>query len=184
MPVSPRLWSENRWEETFERLRAESPVHFNETETAGRFWSLTRYQDIKEVDADWKTFSSANGITLGFPVGAELPEGMLNLSTFIAMDPPVHDVQRKTVNRSVAPANLALLEPLIRERTQNVLESLPEETFDWVESVSIELTTMMLATLFDFPFEDRRKLTRWSDITFAVPQPGGSLKRWNRGATS
>ena len=177
MPVSPRLWSENRWEETFERLRAESPVHFNETETAGRFWSLTRYQDIKEVDADWKTFSSANGITLGFPVGAELPEGMLNLSTFIAMDPPVHDVQRKTVNRSVAPANLALLEPLIRERTQNVLASLPEgETFDWVESVSIELTTMMLATLFDFPFEDRRKLTRWSDITFAVPQPGGIIE--------
>ena len=77
MPVSPRLWSENRWEETFERLRAESPVHFNETETAGRFWSLTRYQDIKEVDADWKTFSSANGITLGFPLVLSCRRGCL-----------------------------------------------------------------------------------------------------------
>ena len=89
LPVSPRLWSENKWQECFERLRAEDPVHFNETETAGRFWSLTRYQDIKDVDSDWQNFSSANGITLGFPVGAELPEGMLNLSTFIAMDPVV-----------------------------------------------------------------------------------------------
>jgi cytochrome P450 len=177
LPVNPRLWSENRWEETFERLRSESPVHFNETETAGRFWSLSRYQDIKEVDADWRTFSSANGITLGFPVGTALPDGALNISTFIAMDPPVHDVQRKTVNGSVAPANLALLEPLIRERTQSVLASLPDgEAFDWVELVSIELTTMMLATLFDFPFEDRRKLTRWSDVSFAVPQPGGIIE--------
>lgn len=177
LPVNPRLFSENRWQECFERLRAEDPVHFNETEMAGRFWSLTRYEDIKRVDSDWQNFSSANGITLGFPVDAELPEGALALSTFIAMDPPVHDVQRKTVAGSVAPANLATMESLIRERTCRVLDSLPEgETFDWVDTVSIELTTMMLATLFDFPFEDRRKLTRWSDITFAVPQPGGLIE--------
>jgi cytochrome P450 len=177
LPVNPRLFSENRWQEYFARLRAEDPVHFNETEMAGRFWSLTRYEDIKRVDADWSAFSSANGITLGFPVGTELPEGALNLSTFIAMDPPTHDVQRKTVTGVVAPSNLVNLEPLIRERTQRVLDNLPEnETFDWVDTVSIELTTMMLATLFDFPFEDRRKLTRWSDITFAIPQPGGIIE--------
>ncbi len=58
-----------------------------------------------------------------------------------------------------------------------MLESLPEgETFDWVDTVSIELTTLMLATLFDFPLEDRRKLTRWSDIVFAVPEPGGIVE--------
>ncbi len=177
LPVNPRLFSENRWHEYFGRLREEDPVHFNETEMAGRFWSLTKYEDIKRVDPDWQNFSSASGITLGFPVGTELPEGMLNISTFIAMDPPVHDVQRKTVSGAVAPANLATMESLIRERTCQVLDGLPEgESFDWVETVSIELTTMMLATLFDFPFEDRRKLTRWSDITFAVPQPGGLVE--------
>ena len=77
----------------------------------------------------------------------------------------------------MAPRNLARLEPLIRERTCRVLDSLPEgETFDWVDTVSIELTTAMLATLFDFPFEDRRKLTRWSDIVFAIPEPGGVVE--------
>ena len=150
LPVNPRLFSENRWEEYFDRLRAEDPVHFNETDLAGRFWSLTRYEDIKQVDSDWETFSSANGITLGFPVGTELPEGALNISTFIAMDPPTHDVQRKTVTGSVAPRNLVNLEPLIRSRTQEILDSLPEnEPFDWVDTVSIELTTIMMATFFD-----------------------------------
>ena len=177
LPINARLFSEHRWHEYFARLRAEDPVHFNETDIAGRFWSLTRYEDIKKVDTDWKNFSSAHGIVLGFPVGAELPEGMLNMSTFIAMDPPTHDVQRKTVAGSVSPTNLGNMEALIRERTCTVLDALPVgETFDWVETVSIELTTMMLATLFDFPFEDRRKLTRWSDITFAIPQPGGIIE--------
>jgi cytochrome P450 len=172
-PMSPRLFSENRFAEYFKRLREEDPVHFNETDLAGRYWSLTRYEDIKKVDSDHQNFSSASGITLGFPIGTELPEGALNVSMFIAMDPPTHDVQRKTVTGVVAPSNLAKLEPLIRERTREVLDSLPEgDTFDWVDTVSIELTTRMLATLFDFPFEERRKLTRWSDVATAVPGTG------------
>ena len=172
-PVSPRLFSEDKLWDYFKRLRDEDPVHFSETELAGRFWSLTRYEDIKRVDSDWENFSSAHGITLGFPIDTELPEGALNVSMFIAMDPPVHDVQRKTVTGVVAPTNLAKLEPLIRERTQEVLDALPRgETFDWVDTVSIELTTRMLATLFDFPFEERRKLTRWSDVATAVPGSG------------
>ena len=176
-PVWPRLFSEDRWQAYFKRLREEDPVHFSQTELAGRFWSLTRYEDIKAVDSDWQNFSSAHGITLGFPVGYELPEGALNVTMFIAQDPPVHDVQRKTVTGVVAPSNLAKLEPLIRERTASVLDSLPEnEPFDWVDTVSIELTTRMLATLFDFPYEDRRKLTRWSDVATAVPQPGGIVE--------
>ena len=177
MPINARLWSEHKWIEYFERLRAEDPVHFNYSDIAGRFWSLTKYEDIKKVDSDWQNFSSANGITLGLPVDTDLPEGALGITTFIAQDPPVHDVQRKTVSRSVAPNNLVAMEALIRERTSRVLDALPEgETFDWVDTVSIELTTMMLATLFDFPFEDRRKLTRWSDVTFAIPQPGGIIE--------
>ena len=45
--------------------------------------------------------------------------------------------------------------------------------FDWVDTVSIELTTRMLATLFDFPFEDRRKLTYWSDLSIGSPESTG-----------
>ena len=153
-PLNAHLFAENRWAEFFQRLRAEDPVHFNELESSGRYWSLTKYADIKAVDSDWQRFSSAHGITLGFPVDAEVPQQIFfGDAPFIAQDPPSHDDQRKTVTGVVAPNNLVNLEPLIRERTAMVLDSLPEgETFDWVDTVSIELTTMMLATLFDFPF--------------------------------
>jgi cytochrome P450 len=92
---------------------------------------------------------------------------------FIAMDPPTHDVQRKTVSPVVAPMNLAKMEGLIRQRVCTILDGLPiGEEFDWVNRVSIELTTQMLATLFDFPFEDRAKLTRWSDLATADENSG------------
>lgn len=172
-PVWNRLFSENRMLEYFERLRREDPVHFNETEIAGRYWSLTRYDEIKAVDTDHKNFSSAHGITIGFPIDQPLPEGALDISLFIAMDQPKHDVQRRTVSPVVSTRNLAAMEALIRERTCEVLDSLPEgESFNWVDRVSIELTTRMLATLFDFPYEERAKLTRWSDVATAVPGGG------------
>ena len=177
-PLNAHLFRGHRWHRYFERLRKEDPVHLNEIETAGRYWSVTKYRDIKAVSSDWQTFSSAKGITLGFRPGTE--PNLFQLGTlppFISQDPPIQTEQRKTVRPAVAPRNLAKLEPLIRERTCEVLDALPEgETFDWVDTVSIELTTLMLATLFDFPLEDRRKLTRWSDIVFAIPEPGGIVE--------
>ncbi|MEM9624187.1 MAG: cytochrome P450, partial [Pseudomonadota bacterium] len=95
------------------------------------------------------------------------------LPMFIAMDPPKHDEQRKTVQGVVAPFNLKNLEGTIRTRVQTILDGLPiGETFNWVDRVSIELTTQMLATLFDFPFEDRHMLTRWSDVATGGPETG------------
>ena len=113
-PLNAHLFKENRWAEVFERLRAEDPVHLNELDLSGRYWSLTRYEDIVAVDKDWETFSSAHGITLGFELGAEVPQGVFvgTNSPFIAQDPPTHGGQRKTVNGVVSPTNLAKLEPL------------------------------------------------------------------------
>jgi cytochrome P450 len=176
-PANPHLFKDDRWYEHFARLRAEDPVHLNELETSGRYWSITKYDDVRAVDGDWETFSSARGMTLGIKPSEVTDEMLQRVTSFIAMDPPTHTEQRKTVRGVSAPSNLKNLEPEIRERTIKVLDSLPEgETFDWVDTVSIELTTLLLATLFDFPLEDRRKLTRWSDIVFAVPQPGGVVE--------
>ena len=177
-PLNAHLFLEDRWQEHFARLRAEDPVHFNELETSGRYWSITKYDDVRAVDGDWETYSSASGITLGLSVEKMQEEALpQQLTPFIAMDPPTHTEQRKTVRGVSAPSNLRNIEPMIRERTAALLDSLPEdEEFDWVDTVSIELTTLMLATLFDFPMEDRRKLTRWSDIVFAIPGPGGVVE--------
>jgi cytochrome P450 len=148
----------------FDRLRSEDPVHHSHSPIPelGDYWSVTRYQDIMHVDTHPEIFSSEwslGGITLFNPAESD------RLPMFIAMDPPKHDDQRKAVSSIVAPANLNNWQSLIRDRTGQVLDSLPRnETFDWVDKVSIELTTCMLATLFDFPFEDRRLLTWWSDV--------------------
>ncbi|MAM94564.1 cytochrome P450 [Parvibaculum sp.] len=170
--ADPLLFKNNVMWPYFERLRAEAPVHYCTTnEEVGPYWSVTRYKDIMAVDTNHQVFSSEGGITL------RDPEEDFQLPMFIAMDPPKHDDQRKTVSPIVAPANLAKLESTIRKRAGNILDSLPEgKPFNWVDRVSIELTTQMLATLFDFPFEERRKLTRWSDVATATPMEGGIIE--------
>ena len=151
----------------FERLRAEDPVYLQEHEELGRIWNVTRYKDIMAVDTNHEDYSSDGSIVID-DVDEDFP-----LPMFIAMDPPRHDHQRKEVSGVVAPTNLAKLEGTIRTRVQNILDSLPTgEVINWVDLVSIELTTQMLATLFDFPFEDRRKLTRWSDVATGNEESG------------
>ncbi|MGD9799174.1 MAG: cytochrome P450 [Parvularculaceae bacterium] len=144
----------------FRRLRAEAPAHYSKTGPSGPFWSVTRHEDIMAVDTNHEDFSSDKNIVVG-----DQEEGFAP-PMFIAMDPPVHDVQRKAAAPAVAPQRLSELEALIRARVGAILDSLPVgEDFDWVDKVSIELTTQMLATLFDFPWEDRRLLPHWSDVT-------------------
>jgi len=175
-PANAHLFRDHRWHDYFARLRDEDPVHFNELETSGRYWSITKYDDVRAVDGNWKSFTSTGGITLGVKAADLIGQGA-GVTSFIGMDPPTHTDQRKTVRGISAPSSLRNLEPTIRERTIAVLDSLPEgETFDWVDTVSIELTTLLLASLFDFPLEDRRMLTRWSDIVFAIPEPGGVVE--------
>ncbi|MCA3719695.1 MAG: cytochrome P450, partial [Phenylobacterium sp.] len=167
-PAQPDLFRNDVMWPYFERLRKESPVHFTPDSDYGPYWSVTKYNDIMAVDTNHQVFSSEGGITIFEQVGGEGP-----LPMFIAMDPPKHDIQRKTVTPAVSPTNLALLEPLIRERAGKILDSLPiGETFDWVDKVSMELTAMTLATLFGMDQSDRRKLTYWSDVVTAVPGHG------------
>lgn len=155
--------------EYFERLRKEDPVHYCKDSEFGPYWSITKFNDIVAVDTNHKVFSSDKTIVIG---DAD-PE--FNPPMFIAMDQPKHDVQRKAVTPAVSPINLAKLESDIRKNVCEILDGLPiGETFDWVDQVSIELTTRMLAILFDFPWEDRRKLTWWSDVTTSSPDQTGA----------
>jgi cytochrome P450 len=169
-PGHPKLFQANTMWPYFERLRAEAPVHYTPDSMFGPYWSVTKYKDILAVEANHEVFSSdwtMGGITIrdqrkDFP-----------LPMFIAMDPPKHDRQRDVVSPMFSPANMAAMEATLRRRAAEILDALPVgEAFDWVDRVSIELTTQMLAILFDFPWEERRKLTRWSDVATAHPDSG------------
>ena len=161
----PRLYQDDVWHPYFARLRRDDPVHYCRDSLYGPYWSVTKYKDIMQVEINHAIYSSSS--ELGGIQIEDQPKSM-DRPSFNRMDPPRHDEQRKVVSPVVAPANLANMEGLIRERTARILDGLPRnQTFDWVDRVSIELTTMMLATLFDYPWDDRRQLTYWSDVAIA-----------------
>ena len=167
----PKLYQNDIWYPYFARLRREDPVHWCQDGMYGSYWSVTKYKDIMHVETHHQAYSSEakyGGITI-----TDRPAEFRRRS-FISSDPPYHDEQRKVVSPVVAPMNLQRMTDVIRQRTGAVLDALPRnETIDWVQSVSVELTTMMLATLFDFPFEERRKLTFWSDVSTMDVNAGG-----------
>ncbi|KQY56427.1 cytochrome P450 [Nocardioides sp. Root140] len=163
---NPFMNRQGKWDSYFARLREEAPVHYLADSPFGPFWSITRYADIRAVDTNPEVFSAEPYIVLGPPP--------LEIEMFIAMDPPKHDVQRKAVQGVVAPRNLKEMESLIRERVQDVLDNLPtDRPFDWVDRVSKEITGRMLATLLDYPYEDRRKLTYWGDTISSTAEGTG-----------
>ena len=169
----------------FERLRREDPVHFTPESEFGPYWSITRWNDIMAVDTNHEAFSSADGIGLANLAAVAEQEKIMgprrkNSAGFITMDPPDHGPRRKAVSPTVAPDNLAKMAPLVRERAGMILDSLPiGKEFDWVDLVSKELTAMTLATLFDFPFEQRRKLPYWSDMIMNMPGHAG-VESWEQ----
>jgi cytochrome P450 len=158
----------------FERLRAEDPVHWCPRSEYGPYWSVTRHHDIIKVEGAHQVFSSSSelgGISIN-----ETPESN-DQSSFISLDPPRHDAQRKVVAPMFSSESMVNIAPLIRERAGKILDELPVgETFDFVDRVSVELTSQMLATLFDFPFEHRRLLPRASDLLLTIPGPGAMVE--------
>jgi cytochrome P450 len=167
----PKLYQNDVYYPYFERLRREDPVHYRKDGMYGSFWSVTKFKDIMAVETHPEIYSSE--AKLG---GISITDRPMRYrrSSFISMDPPRHDEQRKVVSPIVAPANLNNMSDIIRQRVCRVLDNLPRnETFDWVNLVSIELTTLMLTTLFDFPEDRRHKLTYWSDVATQDVNAGG-----------
>ncbi|MCA6270508.1 MAG: cytochrome P450, partial [Phenylobacterium sp.] len=130
-PGDPELFKANAFWPYFERLRNEEPVHWCRDSEFGPYWSVTRYNDIMAVDTNHGVFSSEAALG-GITIRDARPD--LRRPSFIAMDPPRHDQQRKAVSPIVSPANLKTMEPIIRERACQILDNLPVgEAFDWVD---------------------------------------------------
>jgi len=155
------LYANDSWRPVFARLRDQAPVHHQANSPFGPFWSVNRHADIMAVEARPDVFSSSHefgGITV-----VDLFDEY-NLPQFIAMDRPKHSDQRRVVAPAFGPSEIARMSVEVRARTKELLDGLPiGEEFDWVDRVSIELTTGMLAILFGYPWEKRRDLTLWSD---------------------
>lgn len=173
------LWETNSQGPYFTQLRAKKPVHYCPQSLFGPYWSVTRYADIEAVEGNPQLYSSSweyGGIVI-----FDMQDTGVQLRMFIAMDDPEHAEKRKTTAPAMAPSEIAKLAGPLRERTAKLLDGLPVgEPFDWVERISIELTTQMIATLFDFPWEERYKLPIWSDWAAKIdigPDPSLNAER-------
>jgi cytochrome P450 len=162
------IYVEDRWQPIFAEMRKAGDLHKVTNSPFKEHWNVVSHRAIQHIEALPELYSSAEGITILDKMSdeqlAELGRERFELPMFIAMDRPKHTGQRRTVAPKFTPSNMTDMEGDIRRRTGELLDSLPRrEVFDWVDTVSIELTTGMLALLFDFPWEDRRLLTFWSD---------------------
>ncbi len=166
------IYAEDRWQPIFREMRDAGPLHYIEDSPFGAYWAVVQHKAIQHIEALPELFSSSweyGGITILERLTDEQMaeagrEKRLELPMFIAMDRPQHTGQRRTVAPKFTPSAMTDMETEIRRRTGELIDTLPRgEVFDWVDTVSIELTTGMLAILFGFPWEDRRMLTYWSD---------------------
>ncbi|MEO1167736.1 MAG: cytochrome P450 [Pseudomonadota bacterium] len=158
------IYVEDRWQPIFKEMREKAPINKVVGSAFGDYWNVTTYKEIQHIEALPDLYSSAKGITI-ITDPKDLPEDLnIQLPMFIAMDRPEHTEQRRVIAPAFTPTEMDRMTDEVRGRTAEILDALPiGEPFDWVDTVSIELTTQMLAILFDFPWEDRRKLTEWSD---------------------
>src|SRR5258708_2294935 len=91
-PGDPELFRTDTFWPYFDRLRKEDPVHYCKDSIFGPYWSVTKYNDIMDIETNHSVFSSAaslGGITIRDPS----PD--LRRERFIAMDQPRHSAQRK-----------------------------------------------------------------------------------------
>jgi cytochrome P450 len=166
----PEIYAEDRWHPIFKNMREQAPINKITGSDFNDYWNITTLKPIQHVEALPDIYSSSfehGGITIvsDDDLIESIPEDQrVVMPMFIAMDRPKHTEERRVVAPAFTPAEMVRMSDEIRMRTGEVLDSLPVgKAFDWVDLVSIELTTGMLALLFDFPWQDRRLLTEWSD---------------------
>jgi len=168
-----RFQDESHWP-LFARLRHEDPVHLCSESAYGPYWSITRYDDIVAIERDHRRFSSDGNVIIG-----DVPPAFDCTRAFATSDPPVHTRERRAVSPAVARPRVAALEAQTRLWICELLDALPrDEAFDWVQRVSAELTTRMMAKLFDFPLDERNRLAYWYEVLVTSPGEGALVKTW------
>jgi cytochrome P450 len=168
-----RFQAETHWP-YFARLRRDDPVHFCPDSPYGPYWSITRYDDIVSIEANHRQFSSDGNVIIG-----DVRPEFETTRAFVTSDPPVHTRERRAVAPAVSSGRVARLEDQTRAQIAALLDRLPrQEPFNWVERVSNELTTEMIASLFDFPREQRHRLAYWAAVVLTSPEAGALTTSW------
>jgi cytochrome P450 len=135
---------------TYRQLRDEAPVYHCEPLN---FWALSRFADVLEAHRDFKTFSSAGGVTIeGF-------DAMVPL--LIVKDPPEHVWHKALITRVFTPNRMGALEPFIRNLVTSLLDTAAQKPeFDFVQDFALQVPLQVISELIGIPQEYRQEIHR------------------------
>lgn len=132
---------------------------------------LARYKHIRFAIDNWRTFSSADGVSLN---------DLLNKAwtgTVIATDPPYHSALRAVLNERVSPRQIRKLSDQIQIRADKIVEQLLEhKTFDFMHDCAYKYVPPIILDLVGFPKNGSEQLLGWAEQIFNVNGPEDNKK--------
>jgi cytochrome P450 len=171
--ADPAVWDDGPPYDLFERMQREAPAHFSPQRNLpdeGGFWSITRFDDVRAVSRDHRTFSSERrGIFHMDDIGVPLDMQRLQL---ISMDPPRHDRLKALVIKEFTPEAVAAHENPVKQIISRTLDSVADrERFDLVADVARPIPSRVIGSLLGTPPEDDAKLVHWTNVFTAFEDP-------------
>jgi cytochrome P450 len=150
---------------TYRELRDLGPVvHLQRYD----LYAVTRYDDVKTVLEDWRTFSSALGVTFS--------EGMNSVvaGSLIGSDPPLHQHFRAILERPLTPVALRQVRERIKVLAEEtVADALGRAHVEAVSDISSSIPVSLVAELVGLPPEGRERMLAWASGAFNAIAPEG-----------
>ena len=156
----------------WDRLRAESPVHWCEVDDIEPFWAVTRQDDIKYISKTPELFLSEPGITL-MPTDRVIDEedGIGAMRVVINTDPPFHRDLRKVVSPSLTPRALQAIQEVIDKSAKGLVDELAgdgkEAETDLAMGIAVSHPLRVLAKAIGVPEEKEAQILELSNRLFA-----------------
>jgi len=168
--TQPGFYLRSDYFEVLADLREQAPVH----RTLDGSWAVTRYDDIRTMSRDPDRFVSGRGVLINDPLRSD-GSGGLNTFSILHLDPPVHALYRKMVNRQFTPKAVGRLEGTIRRTVTEVFGNVvSHEPVDGVDALAAVVPIAVIAELFGVGDADREMFRRWSDAIIASPDQADS----------
>lgn len=144
------------------------------------YWVVTRYDDVKAVLADPRTFSARVAqeplLPLTDEARAVLQAGLRTTPVLSNFDPPGHTRIRQRLGAALSVRRMNLLRPWIERRADDLIASFAGDgRADLVRQLTFPLPALTIFTLLGFPDEDAETLKSWCgdklEINWGRPSP-------------
>lgn len=164
----PSAWTNGHPFNVYRKMREDAPVMWTPTEkNFSGFWSVTRYDDIKEVELAHSIFSSQRGsINMAVPDRKQWkPEKLVPAAynSLINLDAPLHWEMRRQQSEFFFPAYVETLREKVGLKIDSLLDELERNgpVVDFVKLFSEDLPLFTLCEMLGIDEEDRSRVKVW-----------------------